>query len=168
MDKKITGRPVLEDDFNPKPGTVALHPPPPAPTMPQVQDEFYAMNMNNEAYMEQPFGGGSPLNWAFNFALDPTSAAESGTDVGGIPMDIEAWSSVRHLIILLTIVLEFFERNIIKLGVGFHRCSLYRMDMALMEIPSILTQPPRQSSFVRHNFEVCWNRFPSNSRSTRC
>jgi hypothetical protein len=69
---------------------VALHPPPPTPTMPQVQDDFYAMNMENELLINQPFGGSTPLNWDFNFAMDPATPGQ----VGGIPMDIEGWSSV--------------------------------------------------------------------------
>ena len=65
---------------------MALHPPPPAPTIPQVQDDFYAMNMANELLLDQPFGNGT-MNWDFNFAMNPTSGTE-------VPMDIEAWSSV--------------------------------------------------------------------------
>jgi len=61
--------------------------------MPQVQDDFYAMNMDNELLINQPFGGSSPFNWDFNFAMDPVSSATSG-QVGGMPMDIEGWSSV--------------------------------------------------------------------------
>lgn len=72
---------------------MALHPPPPAPTMPQVQDEFYTMNMNNELLINQPFGGSAPFNWDFNFEMDPASSPTSG-QVGGMPMDIEGWSSV--------------------------------------------------------------------------
>jgi hypothetical protein len=70
-----------------KPAAVALHPPPPAPTMPQVQDGFYNMNMENE-YIDQPFGN-MMLNWDFNFNIDPAVTAARET-----PMDIEAWSSV--------------------------------------------------------------------------
>jgi hypothetical protein len=92
-DTKINTRPILEEDFNPpKPQGLALHPPPPAPTIPQVQDEFYAMNMENEFNIDQPFGG-APLNWDFNFAMNPGSGG-ANAQVGGIPMDIEAWSSV--------------------------------------------------------------------------
>ena len=61
--------------------------------MPQVQDDFYAMNMENELLMNQPFGGSAPFNWDFNFAMDPLSTAMSG-EIGGMPMDIEGWSSV--------------------------------------------------------------------------
>jgi len=61
--------------------------------MPQVQDDFYAMNMDNELLMNQPFGGSTPFNWDFNFAMDSLSSATSG-QVGGMPMDIEGWSSV--------------------------------------------------------------------------
>jgi hypothetical protein len=90
-DKKINTRPILEEDFNPtKPQTVALHPPPPTPTIPQVQDDFYAMNMENEFNIEQPFGGPTPVNWDFNFAMD----SKTGGTPGQVPMDIEAWSSV--------------------------------------------------------------------------
>lgn len=45
--------------------------------------------------MDQPFGGSAPLNWAFNFAMDPTENQPG--DVGGVPMDIEAWSTVFSL-----------------------------------------------------------------------
>ena len=96
VDRKMPPRPVLEEDFNPKPPTLALHAPPPTPpTMPQVQDDFYAMNMNSRGFsMDQPFGSGE-LNWAFNFALDPNKTPDG--NLGSIPMDIEAWSSVCHL-----------------------------------------------------------------------
>jgi len=62
--------------------------------MPQVQDDFYAMNMENELLLDGtnghnstggPFGTGVLGQWDFNFAMDPTS--------DGAPMDIEAWSS---------------------------------------------------------------------------
>jgi hypothetical protein len=92
IDRKVNTRPLLEDEFNPpKPQAVALRPPP-NPTMPQVQDDFYALNMGNDL-IDQPFGSSAPLNWAFNFAMDPSSGDFPG-DVGGIPMDIDAWSSV--------------------------------------------------------------------------
>ena len=96
-DKKINTRQILEDDFNQNtttapPFAVALHPPPPSTTVPQVQDDFYAMNMESEISMDQPFGGSAPLNWAFNFAMDPADSQPG--EVGGIPMDIEAWSTV--------------------------------------------------------------------------
>lgn len=70
---------------------MALHPPPPNPTMPQVQDDFYAMNMNNEGLLLQPFDGSALRNWDFNFAMDPSFTNETS---GQVPMDIEAWSSV--------------------------------------------------------------------------
>lgn len=98
-DKNFNTRPTPEDTF-PQPQTpmlgpsaVALHPPPPVTTVPQVQDDFYALNMENEISMDQPFGGGAPLNWAFNFAMDPAENNQLG-EVGGIPMDIDAWSTV--------------------------------------------------------------------------
>ena len=96
-DKRINARPILEDDL--KPRTLALHPPPPQPTIPQVQDDFYAMNMDNSELinMDQPFGGRPTLNWDFDFALDPTK--NSAGELGGMPMDIEAWSSVCCLLI---------------------------------------------------------------------
>lgn len=94
VDKQIDTRHILEQDFSDtttiQPPAVALHPPSPVTTVPQVQDDFYNMNMENEVLMDQPFGGSAPLNWAFNFAMDP---AES-QDVGQLPMDIEAWSTV--------------------------------------------------------------------------
>jgi hypothetical protein len=64
--------------------------------MPQVQDDFYALNMGNDVLMDQPFGSSAPLNWAFNFAMDPSSGDLPG-DFGGLPMDIDAWSSVSFL-----------------------------------------------------------------------
>jgi hypothetical protein len=73
--------------------------------MPQVQDDFYAMNMDTELLMNQPFGSGS-VNWDFNFAMDPSTASTSPGQVGGIPMDIEAWSSVCLIFIGLIVVLE--------------------------------------------------------------
>jgi hypothetical protein len=111
-DKHINTRPILETDFNPKPQTVALHPPPPAPTMPQVQDDFYAMNMESGgSFMDQPFGSPAPFNWDFNFAIDPGVVAAQSGQVGGMPMDIEAWSSVSFLgkEVLIGVVLECFE-----------------------------------------------------------
>ena len=94
-DKKINARPILETDFEPKPQTVALHPPPPTPTVPQVQDDFYAMNMENGGnFMDQPFGASIPFNWDFNFDMDPGVVGVQSRQVGGMPMDIEAWSSV--------------------------------------------------------------------------
>lgn len=107
VDKKITGRSILEDDFNPKPATVALHPPPPTPTIPQVQDELLAMNVSGNSTTYQLFGD-APLNWDFNFAFDHTGA-DQGADVGGIPMDIEAWTSVAPYVFLLILVLEFIK-----------------------------------------------------------
>jgi hypothetical protein len=62
--------------------------------MPQVQDDFYAMNMaNDNLLMDQPFGGSAPFNWDFNFSFDPAMSGE----LGGMPMDIEAWSSVPQI-----------------------------------------------------------------------
>ena len=94
VDKKVDTRHILEQDFNnsrpSQPPAVALHPPPPVTTVPQVQNDFYNMNMESGVLMDQPFGGSAPLNWAFNFAMDP---AES-RDVGQLPMDIEGWSTV--------------------------------------------------------------------------
>jgi hypothetical protein len=98
-DKRINARPILEGDFNPNPPkTVALRSPPPNPTMPQVQDEFYAMNVDNSSsgfnldQNRQPtFGGETPFNWDFDFVMDPVGNKSSGQ----VPMDIEAWSSVR-------------------------------------------------------------------------
>jgi hypothetical protein len=84
VDKKVTGRSVLEDDFNPK--EVALHPPPPASK--PLQDEFHAMNFN------EPFQFGDNLNWDFNFGI--TSASQ-----GDAPMDIEAFTSVSPFVLLL-------------------------------------------------------------------
>lgn len=87
-DKKIHTRAILEDDLTPKPPkAVALHPPPPAPVMQQVQEDFYNMTMKNEGLMNRRFENGT-MNWDFDFAMDP---AASGNEV---PMDIEAWSSV--------------------------------------------------------------------------
>ena len=82
-DKRINTRPILEEDFSPKPKTVALHPPPPTPTMPQVQDDFYAMNMENELLINQPFGGSTPLNWDFNFAMDHCDSGTSWRNTDG-------------------------------------------------------------------------------------
>ena len=93
--RKINANPLLEEGFSPKPQktTVALHPPPPPLTMPQVQNDFYAMKMENEVLIDgangtnapAPFGTSELGKWDFNFAMDPTN--------DGIPMDIEAWSS---------------------------------------------------------------------------
>ena len=97
-DRKINTRPILEDDFNPRPpNTVALHPPPPVPTMPQVQDDFQAMNMDNEL-LQPHFGENTPFNWDFNFAMDTNATSR---EMGVLPMDIEAWSSVFPLIFLV-------------------------------------------------------------------
>lgn len=100
-DKKINTRHILEDDFNQsttiQPSTVALHPPSPVITVPQVQDDFYAMNMENEISMDQPFGRTEPLNWAFNFSIDPAEGHYG--EVGNIPMDIEAWTTVYFIFI---------------------------------------------------------------------
>lgn len=95
IDKKVHTRHLLGNEFNPPkaPQTVALHPPPPTPTVPQVQDDFFAMNMENNVLLDQPFGGSTPLNWDFNFAMDPSSGTSFG-NVGELPMDIDAWSSV--------------------------------------------------------------------------
>jgi len=94
-DKKINTRPILQEDYNPlEPRAVALHPPPPTPTIPQVQDNFYAMNMENQFKLDQPFGGSTPFNWDFNFAMDAGTGGTTG-QLGEMPMDIEAWSSVR-------------------------------------------------------------------------
>jgi hypothetical protein len=65
--------------------------------MPQVQDDFHAMNMDNEI-LQPHFGENIPFNWDFNFAMDTN--ATSG-EIGAMPMDIEAWSSVFPLIFLV-------------------------------------------------------------------
>jgi hypothetical protein len=87
--EKLTSRPILEDDFNPGPPATALHPPSPTPTLPQVQQDFYVMNIDQNP-LPQPFGTTEPLNWDFNFGLDPNLAG----DVNALPMDIDAWSAV--------------------------------------------------------------------------
>ena len=61
--------------------------------------------------MDQPFGGPTPFNWDFNFAMDASEVAAQSGQVGGMPMDIEAWSSVScpGKEGLIGAVLEFFE-----------------------------------------------------------
>ena len=64
--------------------------------MPQVQDGFYAMNMDNDLLLDQTFGGSTPFNWDFNFVIDPVKST-SASHIGEMPMDIEAWSAVLSL-----------------------------------------------------------------------
>lgn len=60
------------------------------------------MNMDNAAAaggggfmdQQQQFGSPAPFNWDFNFAMDPGVVATQSGQAGGMPMDIEAWSSV--------------------------------------------------------------------------
>jgi hypothetical protein len=73
------------------PQTLALKAPPPNPTVPQVQSDLSAMNMDGTFTAEAAFGD-PQFNWDFNFAVDPAFGGSS--EIGSIPMDIEAWSSV--------------------------------------------------------------------------
>jgi hypothetical protein len=93
-DKTIKPHSTLDQDFNVAPQTVALHPPPPTPTMPQVQDDFYNMNMDNQLLFEPTFGG-APINWDFNVTVGPTMQGSfNGKLPGGLSMDIDSWSAV--------------------------------------------------------------------------
>jgi len=105
---------IPNEQYSSKPNAVALHPPPPTSTVPQMQDDFYNMNMEPQILLDQSFGGDNPLNWAFNFAMDPATATDPG-QVGGFPMDIEAWSSVCLLRSVLITVLERAERVVDEL-----------------------------------------------------
>jgi hypothetical protein len=73
------------------PQTLALKAPPPNPTVPQVQSDLSAMNMDGTFTAEAAFGD-PQFNWDFNFAFDPV--LDGSSEIGSMPMDIEAWSSV--------------------------------------------------------------------------
>jgi hypothetical protein len=98
-DKKLspTG-PILQQDAV-LPHTLALKAPPHTPTVPQVQNDLSAMNMDGQnafnamaVQQQPPTFGDTAFNWDFDFAVDPVLGGNS--EIGAIPMDIEAWSSV--------------------------------------------------------------------------
>jgi hypothetical protein len=73
------------------PQTLALKAPPPNPTMPQVQSDLSAMNMDG-TFTAEPGFGDPQFNWDFNFNFDPVLGG--GSEIGSMPMDIESWSTV--------------------------------------------------------------------------
>jgi hypothetical protein len=100
VNRTIKPRSILAEDMK-TPKTVALHPPPPVPTIPQVQDDFYALNMENQNPFEPTFGGPNPINWDFNVTVGPAAVAAAGGAQAGLSMDIDSWSAVFPVRMLL-------------------------------------------------------------------
>jgi len=52
------------------------------------------MNMDEQQSVStrQPTFGDTPFNWDFDFAFDPVLGGTS--EIGAMPMDIEAWTTV--------------------------------------------------------------------------